>query len=308
MKISPELLKKYASNQCSEEEKNLVEQWLHAKNLQEDEQEISNSAFLEEKIWGNIQKEIILEPQKKKNIFLKTATWTIAASITLLIGLTLFKQFSSTPEKIMVCQTLAGEMKDITLSDGTIVHLNANSTLKFPEKFEAENRSVSFSGEAYFEVAKDSLHPFLIQTEKSETKVLGTKFNLSAYADEDHTLTLDEGKVSFRDKKGLSEPIIILPNEQVVLSNDGFKKTYVNTKYYKGWLTSDLYFNNESFLSISHKIERRYGVTIQINRASLKDQIYKGAFKDPTLNNLIDDLSFVLKFKYEIKGNQITIY
>lgn len=307
MKVNPELLKKYASQQCTEQEKDIVEQWLNNTNQTEDEVQILTSDDLEEKIWNTIKKEIVAESKKKKNIFQKTTTWTIAASIALLIGLTIFKQTPS-PEKIIVCRTLAGEKKSITLNDGTIVHLNANSSLKIPEKFTTHSRIISLEGEGYFEVAKDSLRPFTIQTQKSETTVLGTKFNLSAYPNEDNILTLDDGKVSFKDKKGVSKAIIVLPNQQVVLNNEGLTKNTVNTKQFKGWMNNELYFDNESLLSISHKIERMYGVEIQIKNPQLKNQIYKGAFNNVNIDNLIDDLSFVFKFKYDIKGNQITIY
>jgi transmembrane sensor len=311
MKVTPELLKKYASQQCSEQEKEIVEQWLNATNQTEDEEKIPASDFLEEKMWGIIKETVVTEPERNPNIFQKTIPWAIAASIALLIGLGIFKKsFSSAdnPEKILVCQTLVREMKNITLSDGTVVHLNANSTLKIPEKFAANNRKVSLEGEAYFEVAKDSLRPFTIQTKKSETTVLGTKFNLSAYTKEPTTLTLDEGKVSFKDKKNKTKFLIVLPNEQVVLDDESLVKTTVNTKYFKGWMNNTLYFNNESFLEIANKIERIYGVTIYIKKHQLKNQIYKGEFENPEIGTLLDDLSFVLKFRYEIKGNDIIIY
>ncbi|KDN54234.1 FecR family protein [Flavobacterium seoulense] len=311
MKVTPELLKKYASHQCSEQEKEIVDQWLNVTNQTEDEEEIPASDFLEEKMWGTIKETIVDEPERNPNIFQKTTPWAIAASIALLIGLGIFKKsFSSAnnPEKILVCQTLVREMKNITLSDGTVVHLNANSTLKIPEKFATNNRKVSLEGEAYFEVAKDSLRPFTIQTKKSETTVLGTKFNLSAYTKEPTTLTLDEGKVSFKDKKNKTKPLIVLPNEQVILDDKSLVKTTVNTKYYKGWMNNTLYFNNESFLEIANKIERIYDVTIYIKKHQLKNQFYKGEFENPEIGTLLDDLSFVLKFRYEIKGNDIIIY
>jgi len=311
MKVTPELLKKYASHQCSEQEKEIVEQWLNETNQTEEEEEIPTSDFLEEKMWGTIKEVIVAEPKRKPNIFQKTTPWAIAASITLLIGLGIFKNFFSStdnPEKILVCQTLVREMKNITLSDGTVVHLNANSTLKIPEKFADNNRTVSLEGEAYFEVAKDSLRPFTIQTKKSETTVLGTKFNLSAYNKEATTLTLDEGKVAFKDKKDKVKSLIVLPNEQVVLGDESLVKTTVNTKYYKGWMNNTLYFNNDSFLEITNKIERIYGVTIHIKKHQLKNQIYKGEFENPEIGSLLDDLSFVLKFRYEIKENDIIIY
>ncbi|REG98414.1 FecR family protein [Flavobacterium aquicola] len=308
MKITPEILKKYASQQCSEQENKIVERWLKTENQTENEEDVNVPDFLEEKIWTNIKSTIAVEPEKKETIFQKKTTWAIAASIALLIGLTFFKQSSSSPEEILVCQTLAGEMKNFTLSDGTLVHLNANSFLKIPKKFTANTRIVTLAGEAYFEVAKDSLRPFTIKTKKSETTVLGTKFNLSAYADEQTTLTLDEGKVSFKSKTNTTKPIIILPNEQAVLTDESLIKSTVNTKYYKGWMSNTLYFNNESFSSIAHKIERGYGVEIQIKKLQLENQLYKGEFNNPNIETLLDDLSYVLKFKYEIKENHIIIY
>lgn len=308
MKVTPEILKKYANQECSEEEKNIIDQWLKEENHTEVEEEIQVSVFLEEKIWKNINDATGFEAKRNKKTSKKKVILTIAASIAILLSITLFKQIVAIPEKTITYQTLVGEMKSITLTDGTVINLNANSILKIPERFTTNNRIVSLQGEAYFEVAKDSLHPFVVQTQKSETTVLGTKFNLSAYKNEDNVLTLDEGKVSFKDKNGLLKPTIVFPNQQVILNNEGITKNNVNTKYYKGWINNTLYFNNESFLAISHKIERIYGVEIQIENKQLNDQIYKGAFENPSIETLLDDLSFVLKFKYEIKGNKITIH
>src|SRR5690606_22979981 len=109
------------------------------------------------------------------------------------IGLGFFQESStainSESDKIVICQTSAGQIKNITLSDGTLVYLNANSILKIPKKFTGNRRIISLTGEAYFEVVKDSLRPFTVQTQKSETTVLGTKFNLSAYANESAIVT-----------------------------------------------------------------------------------------------------------------------
>jgi ferric-dicitrate binding protein FerR (iron transport regulator) len=304
MKVTPELLKKYTDGQCSEKERNIVEQWL---NTMDGEEEIPTPIFLEEKLWENIKRATTNTPGVKESKPKKRATWLMAASIVLLIGLGAF-QLLSGPSSTVTYQTLAGEMQAITLSDGTLIRLNANSLLKAPKVFKNNSRLVSLVGEAYFEVAKDSLHPFIIETEKTKTTVLGTKFNLSAYPNENTSLTLKEGSVSFKDKNNLANGLILSPNEHCVLNNGILQKEMVFPEHYIGWTKNILYFNNETLEAIATRIGRAYGVEFDIRDPLLKNQTYRGVYHNPDLESLLDDLSFVLKFKYDIKGKQIIIY
>ncbi len=94
-----------------------------------------------------------------------------------------------------------GMNQQLTLTDGTKVWLNAESTLEYPETFEGKpNREVYLKGEAYFEVTKDTEHPFRVKTDALETLVLGTSFNVRAYSKEDTQVTLVEGSVKVSDK------------------------------------------------------------------------------------------------------------
>ena len=86
------------------------------------------------------------------------------------------------------------------------------------------------------------------------------------------------------------------------------KKRKVIPKHYNSWIHNKLYFNNEPFIAIANKIERIYNVTIKIQKEKLKEEIYRGMYNNPSLETLLDDLSFVLKFNYKIEGKKVTIF
>ncbi len=188
------------------------------------------------------------------------------------------------------------------------MHLNANSILEITDGFTTSERVVRLKGEAYFEVAKDSSRPFIIKTDKSLTTVLGTKFNLSAYETEQTILTLNEGKVSFSNlEKTNNQTIIVLPNEQVAITNKGIEKNVVMAKNYNSWVTNNLFFN-ENLKNVFNELIRKYNVEIEVKDKLLLTKIYKGYHKQPSLKNILQEISFVMDFKYKIHGKQIVIY
>ena len=127
-----------------------------------------------------------------KNNFFNILKVGIAATIMLLVGIGIFIKFFNNHHTY---KTALGEVQTITLHDGSRIFLNAGSEQRVPDKFAETTRFVWLEGEGFFEVAKDSLHPFIVETEKTRTEVLGTKFNMSAYANEAVILTLNEKKV-----------------------------------------------------------------------------------------------------------------
>lgn len=305
MEVTPELLKKYSKGDCSAKEIEAVEGWLNFKDdIIEDEGVFPND--MESRIWTRIEetkKELPREIKRKPTNY---KIWSVAASILLLISVTTYVFIFN---KDIKYSTSVGELKEIELADGTKITLNAASILIIDENFNATDRSVTLNGEAFFEVAKDSLHPFTITTQKTVTKVLGTQFNLSAYKNETNIVTLNEGKILFY-KKGFSEEtgVVLKPNEQIVLQDELLVKSTVNSQKYCSWLLHDFIFVNESMQSIASKMERRYGVNIHIEKENVKKELFRGTYKNPTLISLLEDLSFVLNFKYKQDGNNITIY
>ena len=307
MKITPQILEKYSNGQCSDKEKLAVQLWLNTSNENDAIIEgVSFSPFLENKLRDTIQKAITAPKVKKpKKGISKKIVWSMAASIALFIGLGSYQFLNNQYEY----KTQIGQIQTITLNDGTIVTLNAASELIVPRFFNDNTRTVQLEGEAYFEVTKDSLHPFIIKTLNTTTEVLGTKFNLSAYTNDLTTLTLNEGKVLFyKQGERKNNGVIVLPNQQVVLKNNVLETKEANSSFSKAWVQKQFVYTKTTVKEVMHDIERFYGVTIKIEKQGLENRLYRGKHNNPSLQNLMQKMSFVLKFKYRSEGRIITIY
>lgn len=307
MKITPELLEKYGKGNCSEAEVRAVEKWLDYKGGFENmEDDFKATLHLEEELWNRIKTTKAEIPRIRKSNFYNLNGWGIAASIIVLIGLGTFLLFSHNQ---ITYETDAGELKTLVLDDGTKVILNVASTLKVPKDFGKENRDVALNGEAYFEVIKDSLNPFIVSTNESVTTVLGTKFNLSAYRDETNTLTLDEGIVLFYDKTNESDSgTLLIPKEQAILDKGILTKRTVDPSIHRGWIQKKLIFEDQSFASVVRDLERFYGIDIEVKKQGLNNRKYNGTHTDPPLESLLEDMGFVFKFEYQKEGNTILIF
>lgn len=153
-------------------------------------------------------------------------------------------------------QTLTGMEYALTLSDGTKVFLNAESRLKYPAAFKGGQRVVELGGEAYFKVAKDSEHPFVVQTGDVTVQVYGTSFNIRSYEDEANVVTtLAEGKVSVNQRN-------ILPGEQAVFSkSDGrLDVLSVDVGQYTAWQNGKFVFRNERLEDVMKSLSRWYQI------------------------------------------------
>ena len=163
----------------------------------------------------------------------------------------------------------SGTMSTLTLSDNTVVYLNAGSKLIYPSEFNGDEREVLLFGEAFFEVSKNKSKPFIVKTASLSVKVLGTKFNISAYSeDNDINTVLVEGLVSVkRNDASIFERSITLEPNQMVRYNKQSKElttSTVDAEYYTLWKDGMLKFENEELSSIIHKIERFYNLTITL--------------------------------------------
>ncbi|KLT66204.1 FecR family protein [Pedobacter sp. BMA] len=198
----------------------------------------------------------------------------------------------------------------IKLPDGSTVWLNAASSLTYPLNLgNGTIRQVQLAGEAYFEVAKDKSHPFIVKTAKQELTVLGTHFNVNSYADEGVTrTTLLEGSVKIENfQNGHWE--ILKPGEQAVLNNGVFRVDEVDTDESIAWKNGYFMFNNEKQESILRKIARWYDVKVEFADQSAKDVMYYGTV------SRFDKISQVLRkfeqtgeVKFDIKDKKLIVY
>ena len=161
----------------------------------------------------------------------------------------------------------------LVLSDGTFVYLNSMTTVRFPERFSDKCREVEVCGEAFFEVAKDKHIPFIVKTGAYEITVLGTKFNVTAYADEQvATTTLVEGAVSISGKC-IGEAKALRPNEQFVLDrvSGSVEIKNVDVNYYTAWKDGMFRFRDVRLEEIMRVVERWYDMTVVYEDECVKD-------------------------------------
>lgn len=195
------------------------------------------------------------------------------------------------------------------LPDGSIAKLNADSKLTFPNEFSSASREVVLEGEAFFEVRKDTLKPFIVKTNGLSMHVLGTSFNVKAYVGEDIEVALLTGKVRVSGNSPASESILLLPTEMVIYnSTDGsIEKTTFDPVEKLAWRENTLYFNNSNFDDIIKTLERWYGVSFDVQRPGQIQERFTGVYKDPSLKTVLEGISFSLDFKFEIQHKTVII-
>lgn len=224
--------------------------------------------------------------------------------------------FGKVQDQEVVYNTLKvpyGKRFKLQLSDGTVVSLNSGTTLKYPEQFGLNGkRNVYLTGEAFFEVAKDKTHPFIVHANKVEVEVLGTKFNVSAYP-ENPTVnsTLVEGSIQMAEAENKSNAVLLMPNQMATWQNNSKKITtkFVDTSIYAAWTKGDIAFKDTPFSTIAKIIERTYDVKIINENSDLARQNFTGSIKisESSVENILELLKRDTPFNYAIKENTITI-
>ncbi|NKI26930.1 DUF4974 domain-containing protein [Arenibacter sp. 6A1] len=202
-----------------------------------------------------------------------------------------------------------GKTFGIALSDGSKVTLNAGSQLKYPVHFvKGKKRSVILNGEAYFDIAKDAERPFVVNTQDMDIQVLGTKFNVTSYTQDEKTYTvLVEGKVAAISKLQENDSIVLNPNQRVFFHEGYLMQESVKIEKYVGWLSGQLVFIDDSFDVIAHKLERKFDLKI-INKYPALDEItITATFKDQDMHEILKTFQTYLPFKYTIKNGAVTI-
>lgn len=214
------------------------------------------------------------------------------------------------PVAVQTVSTLA-ETRTITLPDGTSVTLNHYSSLSYPERFQSNEREVELSGEAYFEVSKDRKHPFIVQTEAVDVRVLGTHFNVDAYRDNpDVRTTLLSGSVAVSNKNR-SERIVLKPNEIAIYNKVEQKLTcrmLENAKNEISWRHGEFIFDDLPLQDIVRELSNSFGTTIHIADTALQHYRITARFRNgENLDTILSVLHDAGYFNYSQNNKQIII-
>lgn len=209
-----------------------------------------------------------------------------------------------------------GKTFELLLSDGTKVHLNAGTSIKYPIKFlKGHHREVFLEGEAYFDVAKDKQHLFVVNNSGVNVEVYGTKFNVSTYPEDIITdVVLVEGSVSMYKTNSNSE----LQESHKVLLTPGVKGSFnkknkqIKTKpviasIYTSWIYGELVFRDMTFQNILKKLERHYNVGITINNEELANETFNASFGKVSIQKVLEYLRTTYHIDFTINNNHITI-
>ena len=230
--------------------------------------------------------------------------------IPLLIGgIYLNTQNSNTVNTYAEIRASAGSRVQFTLPDGSVGYLNGGSKLKYPVNFSG-NRNVSLIGEGYFEVAKDKKHPFTVQTKFADIQVFGTKFDVCAYeSDQEVYTTLEEGSVRVFDKTGKTYAMLDPGNQNVLSKSSGqMQNISVNTDLYTSWKDDMLKFNNSPFDEVVKKMERWYGVKINLDKNLKYSESYTFTVRTESLKELLQLLSITTPMNFKIDNDTVMIY
>ena len=224
--------------------------------------------------------------------------------------------FGKTKNKEVVYNSLKvpyGKTFKLILSDGTIVSLNSGTTLRYPEQFSINGkRTVFLTGEAFFEVAKDKEHPFIVNSNQVDIEVLGTKFNVSAYPENSSVNSvLVEGSIQMYETENSSNAVLLKPNQMATWQNHSKKITTksVDPSFYSAWTKGELTFKDTPFSTIIKIIQRSYDVEIINENSDLAKQTFTGTIKisESSVENILELLKRDTPFNYTMEQNKITI-
>ncbi|RQO70490.1 hypothetical protein DBR43_20980 [Pedobacter sp. KBW06] len=319
IKITQELLEQYHLGLCSAAEKAAVEDWLGTASIHTDFPEDTDLQLMEDQEWDSLSHRLNLTKKPRLVIFKPWMRIVAAACFAVIIGTgALLYALRDSGQGIdqrqaaltfLEVKTGKGEKLRHILPDGTVVQLNAQSSLKYPEHFSDSSRVLDFSGEGFFIVAKDANRPFLIHTARTSTRVLGTSFNLKAYPEDKATeIVVTEGKVSFSDQAG-KQSVLVNPDQRgIYIPGEPLLSSNVYAAKYAAWKEGKLVFDNEKLSAVALKMERWFNVKVIIERAGLKEDRFSGKFDQPTVSGVMHSLSVAIQFKYKTERNRIIIY
>ena len=196
----------------------------------------------------------------------------------------------------------------VTLPDGTEVWLNAESSLRFPEQF-GDTRKVVLTGEAFFKVAHDASHPFIVQTDKMNVKVLGTEFDFRNYEAEAPCVSLLQGSVEILNTDNSSANIVLKPGQGASVGENGMVSvSSVDVYAVRQWVDGFFYFQDQTLLSVLKELSRWYNVGIVVKDKRLVDEkIHFSALRRDDLQKTLDGLNQLLHSHLSLVGHQVFV-
>lgn len=335
-RMTRDILIKFINNRCTEAELDDVVRWAESEASNDDYRKLGfedwNSYQVNEDAWHDekfsnlfdkIQQKIDQNARQSENRTpgAKTAslliTWLTRAAAILLLPVLAFLFYTLSEKEMITGQYTqlvvdsleivapVGSRTVVHLSDGSEVHLNYGSRLKYPQIFTGDSREVNLTGEGYFEVAHNPEKPFTVNTGGLKIKALGTSFNVNAYPGEDNIeTTLVNGKVVIEKSEvnGSTRTVgAMVPGQHVsyntktgaITSSQGSVEKYI------AWKSGKMVFEDASITYVAERLSRMFNVEIEI-KENAKDYLYTVTFVDEPLYQILDLMAIATPVKYKI--------
>lgn len=314
------LLAKYLVDELSLEELEEVLKW---RSLSEENEKIFSEVVKLRVSWKYLHynktdkieealKMVHAKIDRKRRIPLFRIALRYAAVILLLVSFSYFGWQHWKPESYMSIVVKEGEdVKRVELADGSVVWLNAGSSLKIPGTFGKDDREVSLQGEAFFDVTSKNEFPFVVSTEYLNVKVLGTAFNVKTNENRKSVETiLARGKVVLLDKQEHAV-LDMSPGEMVTYdkNTNEYVTESVDVNARTAWRLSQLVFENSTLREIMQQLAAKYNVNINIESSDLAKRKFRCVVnEDESLTDVLEQLKYLASIQFRVEGNDIYIY
>ena len=260
-----------------------------------------------DKEWRYLQKKTIRTKKGSGTVFSLRRVIQVAAAVIILAGTAWFIRHNLMHK---TSHTRFAETREILLPDGSEVTLNAGSKLTYLRNFGGKDRRVVLAGEAYFEIKRDTLLPFIIQMNEVEIEVLGTSFNVKAYKKSDRIeVTVTEGKVSLYDRNLQQKRIIATKGEKAEYDRDLriIRKTVNTNRNYMAWKNLRLIFSNDNLATVAETIGQVYHRKVVVKNEKLNDCTLTTRFEEKDLETVLRVLESTLDITIEQENDIIYI-
>lgn len=328
MLIDDNILIQYIDNTLSAEEKAYVETWLATSvenekileqmyfTLQLTERMRIMNAVDTDKAFARF-KQNTKRQNRRVGLGLRLGLQRVAAilfiPLLVLTGYLLMRGESTERLQMVEINTNSGVVSTFELPDGSKVWLNANSSLKYDANLNAgkSKRIVELNGEGFFEVEPNSDRPFIVQINPSySVEVLGTSFNISAYAEDDiieTTLLTGTVKLNYQTANGVTQSKKLNPNEKAEYEKKGKDLTIdkTNPDVATGWKNGEIIFRQEPMENVLKTLSRHYNVTFDVKNLEVMNAVITARFVDEQLPQVLEYLKTASNITYTIKKSQV---
>lgn len=278
------LLHTFFEGKATPEEKEIVRVWLdesetHRKELFT-EREFFDALILSDKkksVRPNLSKKSLFRSTVVREVLKIASVIVITALIGSFIYIRKMDEISQAVHTVVVPE---GQRANVRLSDGTNVWLNARSTMTYPAYFSGSVREIQLDGEAYLEVEGDIRQPFIVRTKHYDVKVLGTRFNIEAYADsDDFSTAVMEGSVKITTLEKPDECVALSSNQKAVSENGLLVVSLIADNDIYRWREGLICFKDANFLDLTKQFEKNYGIRIVVENKGLGTKVFSGKFR-----------------------------